>query len=141
MPVLCHQVVYTYVHTHTHRRRSLALQGLTTLHLSVQCVGQCLNMPIYTYIHVHTASYLLDFHEVELWIAVKPEGHLHKENLIGTRYLVVLKFIFPVHCRVAPHLIEHVELEGESHVLMRVAVPEQLPVKHIALLQKQDNTM
>ena len=37
----------------------------------------------------------------------------------------------------APDLIEHEELEREAHDCVRVAIPEQLPVKHIALLQKQ----
>lgn len=30
--------------------------------------------------------YLLDFHEVELWIAVKPEGHLHNKEGIMNIY-------------------------------------------------------
>ena len=38
----------------------------------------------------------------------------------------------------APDLIEHEELEREAHDCVRVAIPEQLPVKHIALLQKQE---
>jgi hypothetical protein len=37
----------------------------------------------------------------------------------------------------APNLIEHEKFEGESHACVRVAIPKQLPVKHIALLQKK----
>ena len=43
-----------------------------------------------------------------------------------------------MHYGEAPNLIKHVEFEGESHTSVRVAIPEQLPVKHIALLQKQE---
>ena len=71
---------------------------------------------------------------------MKPEGHLHnKEDIMNSRKHQMSLFI-ESQCKnygEAPNLIEHVEFEGESHNSVRVAIPEQLPVKHIALLQKQ----
>ena len=41
--------------------------------------------------------YLFDFHEVEFWIAVKPEGHLHNEEVIMNSYKHQMSLAIETH--------------------------------------------
>ena len=83
--------------------------------------------------------YLLDFHKIQLWVAVKPKSHLHKDE---EQHLDIRQSIHVqnVECKAcvpnnkSTNLIQHVELEGETHVFMRIFIPQQVPVHDIPLL-------
>ena len=74
----------------------------------------------------HT-KHLLSLHEIELRIAVKPEGHLAKMRKKMNKLLGAIKDW---------HLVEHVKLEGECHEVMRVSRVELAPFQQEVLLQK-----